>query len=1073
MEDSRQFSLPQLKTSKSASFESTKKADLPLISEHWKIRKKKTEFDTQINEFYGDQITQCSNIEETTNRKSEELYNSIFYDIKWSNPSVSAVHGKLILQYCKHLIRHGSTVPFPNESDLKAWNIKCHATKREKISTKLKKMYLQLFKVIETRDKELNRIQNNLLLQGEDLRMKRDSTLRWMMETNESSQRIKFFTIWDLCIRNKLPELKIHIKAKIKETFSRSNNINTKNHNNSSSTGSIFSDENDELQLKKLQIDSEIDSFPEDIEKKDITEQLDVFPPKEFSVIDQDPILQFVFQLVNEKDPDFHLTPLHYACKNNHFRIVKFLLFLGANPTTLAPDGRSSLHYAASYGNKNIINLLLSLGVDAFQPDLYSCKPIDLAKQNKNRKTIPLLQQWESATLNLTNPEPFVEEITEAPMENRPEEYEPIDDDSFQRMTMSLKILTNRLNGLNPFLKPIISTSFPSSSSVAGEDPLQTTAKYMTSNLFSLSSKIDPQQSTNISFLQNEQQSTEKILTEVRLCTKHFILCIQENMLKEALQSLHRRWRLARILYLKHSSKWHDRVEGLLDATNSFSDDNTFQESYQNESITGRNNNNELQEEEEEEETEPVKDPAKERPIDLETLANEFYKTATNITYLEEKAAAEAAMKALSFPEPPSAVFHLPPIVKVSDKLFIEEENSQTLTENQQEHEQQAKNPEYLLQIINYYVEHERIKKLQEMSANQSYELIYNPMILSSKYSSTISFIDENSVTISSIDFSAYQPFSSYFERLSSRFKNDEMKKNTIASSLIQNNENERVNYNLSLGYDLVEIYLLLKDYSKGLLLLEEILFYKSFTFISSRILFLLQKCDILLYIFDHYQEYRAVLKDSFTEFFFGRDSQYRKSELEEELQKRNLDSLNLNILTNEENLNYLPNFIEKNQFVFHYSNRKVGERSLISNTFSPISGRSLVDLDEEDFQQRLGLDDSSNAECGGTAYDEEFLRSQLETPHWLLLSCTKAAQEIMDLSYLISSKYILEPYSVALALFYLGKTEERKGDYLQAWKYMEEAGLIAVRSKEMCFETIDILLQVIVFLVLFYFSLH
>jgi hypothetical protein len=53
--------------------------------------------------------------------------------------------------------------------------------------------------------------------------------------------------------------------------------------------------------------------------------------------------------LVDMRDPDFGLTPLHYACKTSYLKVVQVLLRHGANPNIRAPDGRTALHFAAAY----------------------------------------------------------------------------------------------------------------------------------------------------------------------------------------------------------------------------------------------------------------------------------------------------------------------------------------------------------------------------------------------------------------------------------------------------------------------------------------------------------------------------------------------------------------------------------------------------------------------------------------------------------------------------------------------------------------------------------------------------
>ncbi len=52
-------------------------------------------------------------------------------------------------------------------------------------------------------------------------------------------------------------------------------------------------------------------------------------------------------------------TALHYAVEKNNIEVCKVLLENGANPSIADKRGLTCLHYAARYGYKNIVNLLI------------------------------------------------------------------------------------------------------------------------------------------------------------------------------------------------------------------------------------------------------------------------------------------------------------------------------------------------------------------------------------------------------------------------------------------------------------------------------------------------------------------------------------------------------------------------------------------------------------------------------------------------------------------------------------------------------------------------------------------
>lgn len=97
---------------------------------------------------------------------------------------------------------------------------------------------------------------------------------------------------------------------------------------------------------------------------------------------------------INEPDVDFGMTALHYACKKTDFSMVLFLLAQDAVVTSRSPDGRTPLHFAAAYSNREIVLELLAVGADFYATDNYGCIPLDLAKQNVNKRTLSTLQNW-------------------------------------------------------------------------------------------------------------------------------------------------------------------------------------------------------------------------------------------------------------------------------------------------------------------------------------------------------------------------------------------------------------------------------------------------------------------------------------------------------------------------------------------------------------------------------------------------------------------------------------------------------------------------------------------------------
>ncbi|RYG63795.1 hypothetical protein EON64_15235, partial [archaeon] len=308
-----------LPTHTSTSFKQSVLPDT-LCGERWNVLKAKETLDKDLLTHYNSQIQKLQALEASTNQKAAAQYNSIFTEIKLSIPPLPNVHRKLLLQYCLHLIQQGSSVPYPNQADLRVWNAKHRGTLLEKSSNKINGMCRKLYRLIAEKDREVVGLQNNLYVHTEQCNIKKDAHLRWMMETN-FSRRDEYFTVWNLVMDDKLRELQVLVGSK---KFHR-----------------------------------------------DYAEGLDT------------------------PDPDHGLTPLHYACKHNRERMVRYLVEINrVDVCKVSADGRTPLHYAAAYSTRNVILVLLSAGCPYDAQDVYGCTALDMAIQNDNHATLSTLRRW-------------------------------------------------------------------------------------------------------------------------------------------------------------------------------------------------------------------------------------------------------------------------------------------------------------------------------------------------------------------------------------------------------------------------------------------------------------------------------------------------------------------------------------------------------------------------------------------------------------------------------------------------------------------------------------------------------
>jgi hypothetical protein len=199
---------------------------------------------------------------------------------------------------------------------------------------------------------------------------------------------------------------------------------------------------------------------------------------------------------VDERDPDFGYTALHYACRWNQREAFDLLLEAGANILLTVPDDqRTSLHFASAYGTREMVLELLARGANYDGRDSFGNTALDLAIQNRNNSVANTLKNW----LHLVPPDQCATEEEEE-LQEIPEEYLSTPYEVLLTMSAPLRVLTTRLEGVGK--KHSLETDLP-------------------------------------------------LEVELRLCEKRAELCAAEGFDREALRSKRRRWSSARREYLK------------------------------------------------------------------------------------------------------------------------------------------------------------------------------------------------------------------------------------------------------------------------------------------------------------------------------------------------------------------------------------------------------------------------------------------------------------------------------------------------------------------------------------------
>ena len=205
---------------------------------------------------------------------------------------------------------------------------------------------------------------------------------------------------------------------------------------------------------------------------------------------------------VDDPDPDFGLCAIHYAAKRGHIPVIKLLIQYGADVNIRAPDGRTALHFAAAYSNKETVRCLLAELADYYAVDDFKCTALDVAKQNDNRKTIPTLERWKNLTPSVDDEDQQNDE------EETPAEFAETPAHVKQLMSPKLKILCSRLDGEE---------------------------RATSQGIVKIPGVLDP-----------------NIL--MRLCERHSLMCLEEGFDKEGIKTSLRRWRVCNNLHLSYKA---------------------------------------------------------------------------------------------------------------------------------------------------------------------------------------------------------------------------------------------------------------------------------------------------------------------------------------------------------------------------------------------------------------------------------------------------------------------------------------------------------------------------------------
>ena len=96
--------------------------------------------------------------------------------------------------------------------------------------------------------------------------------------------------------------------------------------------------------------------------------------------------------LIIDAPAEDEMTPLLYACKNGNKEIVNLLIDLGVNINWKDNKGNTCKHYAVSSGNDSLVKKLIMFGADKSHKNEKEETSLDIAVKNNNDKIIVYLK---------------------------------------------------------------------------------------------------------------------------------------------------------------------------------------------------------------------------------------------------------------------------------------------------------------------------------------------------------------------------------------------------------------------------------------------------------------------------------------------------------------------------------------------------------------------------------------------------------------------------------------------------------------------------------------------------------
>lgn len=725
---------------------------------------------------------------------------------------------------------------------------------------------------------------------------------------------------------------------------------------------------------------------------------------------------------------------------------------------------------------------LIAYGADLFALDSYQRIPLDLAIKFNNQDIADLLRKSSFQNVEYDNEDG--KDLTLKSTNNAlntmkntlngeiPDEFHIVDSYVYDNMSLPLRLLTKRLNNSNPFLSLTNSSQIlnqkldlPELSYLKDIDAesifqrsigsfesfhSETLSKGQDLEFNSTTYQFPPFAQTFLnSTIINNLNSPEEYIREIRLCSKHYILCIKEKFYKEASKSLKRRWFIAK-MFMDNKNKYEKQSNDQKDMINyDLSESTSMLINVNQDSLSEHDKEgklellkfNELEESKKKEEEKKRKEEMLNKTISLEKLAADFNNPGRHITYLQDYT--QYVDNNIDSSEEDLNSITLEKLNKKKD-LAEDLEKSSELVENlffssiiNDIESQKVSVDEFLTENIEFSSDDELYEENgeenylnKEDKNNNELELLKNDKRYKKLFFSLTNLLDKN-----------------FLKKYQKNFnQNFEKNSNTVSLNetlLFVNN-----NYLIQLGFELGEYLLYNKNYVTSLGILTECLKYSKLSLkfnspsfsvsLSLRISILTQYCELILFLYDTWN-----IEDIIEELRVLPAEKFGNEDIKEK--KLYLDYIKL-----LKNNHRLKEFIHNHFFNIY---KQFFESEIPISTSSAIVPYNTNDLSEfsisSSYFSQLNIESKDNLYLLFICLINSKKIYSLSKLSIKFFSFTK--QEL-DPSLVIES--IFEPLSLVTSLQFMSRIYERLSFYYDSLDLMSRAAITSYRIFSYLYES-------------------